>query len=160
MRCPFCSAEDTQVKDSRPSDDKSSIKRRRTCPICNHRFTTIERIQIKDLMVIKRDGVKQVFDRDKITRAIKTALRKRSVSEEKIDYMVNNLVYQFESLNDAEIPTALIGEAIMRELLLIDQVAYVRFASVYQDFNTAADFEKFIHESGITGGQGRNRTDA
>ena len=160
MRCPFCGADDTQVKDSRPSDDKSSIKRRRTCPDCNSRFTTIERIQIKDLIVVKRNDEREAFDRDKITRAIKTALRKRSVTKEKIDHIVSNLVYQLESLNDAEIPTTLIGEAIMKELSLVDQVAYVRFASVYQDFNTAEDFEKFIHERGITGGQGRNRTDA
>jgi len=146
MRCPNCGAEDTQVRDSRPSEDRQSIRRRRFCSECSYRFTTIERIQLKDLVVIKRNGEKRPFDRDKIIRAISTAVRKRSIAPDKIDAIVSNLVCQFEASNDPEIPTTVIGEAIMRELSQIDQVAYVRFASVYKDFNTAADFEQFIHE--------------
>jgi transcriptional repressor NrdR len=147
MRCPFCAIEETQVKDSRPSDDKLSIRRRRFCAECNSRFTTIERIQLKDLMVIKRNGEKKPFDRDKIFRAIKVALRKRSVAEDKLEMMVNSLVHNFELSNDGEITASTIGEAIMRELSKIDQVAYVRFASVYKDFNTVEDFEEFIHKA-------------
>lgn len=145
MRCPFCNAEDTQVKDSRPSDDKFSVRRRRFCDKCSSRFTTIERIQMRDLIVVKRNGEKRAFDRDKIARSINTALRKRSISQDKVETMVNRLVSYFESLNEEEIQTAVIGEAIMRELSQVDQVAYVRFASVYKEFNTAADFEEFIH---------------
>ncbi len=146
MRCPFCGDEDTQVKDSRPSEDKSSVRRRRFCDKCDSRFTTIERIQIRDLLVIKKNGEKKTFDRDKITRAISTALRKRLISPEKIENIVNNLVSHLEGLNETEIPTNIIGEAIMQELSKIDQVAYVRFASVYKDFNTTTDFEEFIHK--------------
>ena len=146
MRCPFCSVEDTQVKDSRPTEDKLSVRRRRFCGECGSRFTTIERAQLKDLIVVKRNGEKKPFDREKMVRAIHTALRKRLISEEKIEMMVNSLVRQFESLSDGEISTSIIGESIMKELSQIDQVAYVRFASVYKDFNTAADFEDFIHK--------------
>lgn len=145
MRCPFCGEEDTQVKDSRPSEDRTSVRRRRFCEKCDSRFTTIERIQIRDLTVVKKNGEKKSFDRDKITRSINTALRKRSVSQEKIENIVNFLVSQLEALNENEIPTNVIGEAIMNELSKIDQVAYVRFASVYKDFNNVADFEEFIH---------------
>jgi len=146
MRCPFCGAEDTQVRDSRPTEDKMSVRRRRSCIVCSSRFTTLERVQLREIFVIKRSGEKRLFERDKITRAIKTALRKRSVSEEQVDMIVNELVHQFETLGESEISTTIIGEAIMKKLSTIDQVAYVRFASVYKDFNTASDFEKFIHE--------------
>ena len=145
MRCPFCGDEDTQVKDSRPSEDRSSVRRRRFCDKCDSRFTTIERIQMRDLVVVKKTGEKKPFDRDKITRAINTALRKRLISSEKIENIVNKLITDLEGLNEGEIPTSVIGEAIMQELSKIDQVAYVRFASVYKDFSTAADFEEFIH---------------
>lgn len=145
MRCPFCGDEDTQVKDSRPSDDKSSVRRRRFCDKCESRFTTIERVQMRDLVVVKKNGEKKPFDRDKITRAISTALRKRMVSLEKIENIVNHLVSNLEGLNEGEISTSIIGEAIMQELSKIDQVAYIRFASVYKDFNTTVDFEEFIH---------------
>lgn len=144
MRCPFCSIEDTQVKDSRPAED--SIRRRRFCSNCNSRFSTIERVQLRDLMVIKHNGERKPFDRDKMSRSIHTALRKRLVSEEKTEMMINNLVRNFESLGDGDISTSIIGEAIMQELSKIDQVSYIRFASVYKDFNNARDFEKFIHE--------------
>jgi transcriptional repressor NrdR len=146
MRCPFCNVEDTQVKDSRPSEDKLSIRRRRFCTDCESRFTTIERVQLKELTVIKRDGKKKPFDRDKIVRSIKTAIRKRDVSEDEIERIVNNLVHSFEASSDGEILSNVIGEGIMKELSKIDQVAYVRFASVYKDFNTAEDFESFIHK--------------
>ncbi len=146
MRCPFCGVEDTQVKDSRPTEDKSSIRRRRFCSHCNSRFITIERVQLRDLIVVKRNGERRIFDRDKISRSIYTALRKRLISEEKIEMIINNLVHRFETLNEGEIPTTIIGEAIMQELSEIDQVAYVRFASVYKDFSTAKDFEEFIHK--------------
>lgn len=146
MRCPYCLVEDTQVKDSRPTEDKMSVKRRRSCSNCGSRFTTIEHLQLKDLIVRKKNGEKKAFERDKICRAISTAVRKRQISEEQIDLIVNRLVRQFETTNEGEISTSLIGELIMKELSLIDQVAYVRFASVYQDFNTAQDFENFIHK--------------
>ena len=146
MRCPFCAVEDTQVKDSRPTEDRLSVRRRRFCAECGSRFTTIERTQLKELVVVKRDGNKKIFDREKMVRAINTALRKRQVSEETVEMMVNSLVRQFEASSDGEIATSIIGESILKELSKIDQVAYVRFASVYKDFNTAADFEDFIHK--------------
>ena len=146
MRCPFCGTEDTQVRDSRPSEDNMSVRRRRFCNHCNSRFTTFERAELKELFIIKRNGEKRPFERDKITRSISTALRKRSISDEKVEMIVNELVHQFESLGDDEIPTSVIGEAIMKKLSKIDEVAYVRFASVYKDFNNVSDFEKFIHE--------------
>lgn len=146
MKCPFCGCEDTQVKDSRPTDDGLAIRRRRSCPSCNVRFTTTERLYIRDLYVIKKSGVKKPFDQDKISRAIKTALRKRSVSEEAIEQLVSKLVAEFETYSEGEIPTHVIGEKIMQELSKLDLVAYVRFASVYMDFTTASDFEKFIQK--------------
>ncbi len=145
MRCPFCHAEDTQVRDSRPSEDKSSVRRRRFCTECESRFTTIERFQLKELIVIKKNGEKRPFDRDKIIRSINTALRKRSIADEKIENVVNSIVRRLESAVEGEVYTSQIGEMIMQELSQIDQVAYVRFASVYKDFSTAADFEDFIH---------------
>lgn len=144
MKCPFCGEEDTIVKDSRPSEDGIVIRRRRYCPKCDSRFTTLERIQLKDLYVIKKNGERKQFDRDKIVRSITTALRKRSISHEMIEKLVNNLVKKFESHSESEIPSSLIGEEIMNELSKLDQVAYVRFASVYKDFNDAKDFVKFI----------------
>ena len=150
MRCPHCGVEDTQVKDSRPAEDKLSVRRRRFCTECNSRFTTVERIQIRDLVVVKRNGIKKVFDRDKMTRSINTALRKRLISKEQIEIMVSNLVSYFETFHDGEVPTAVVGESIMKELAKVDQVAYVRFASVYKDFNTAADFEEFIHKKQLS----------
>lgn len=146
MRCPFCGVEDTQVKDSRPAEDKLSVRRRRYCTECLSRFTTVERIQNRDLIVIKRNGTRKPFDRDKLTRSINTALRKRDISNEKIEYIVNSLVSYFETLQDGEVPTNVIGEAIMKELLKVDEVAYVRFASVYKDFTNATDFQEFIQK--------------
>lgn len=146
MRCPFCGVEDTQVKDSRPAEDKLSVRRRRYCTECLSRFSTVERIQNRDLIVIKKNGTRKPFDRDKLTRSINTALRKRDISNEKIEYIVNSLVSYFETLQDGEVPTNVIGEAIMKELLKVDEVAYVRFASVYKDFTNAADFQEFIQK--------------
>jgi transcriptional repressor NrdR len=144
MRCPYCGFEDTQVKDSRPTEDNAAIRRRRFCSNCNTRFTTTERIHLRDLYVIKKSGVKKPFDQDKITRAIKTALRKRAVSEGEIERLVSKIVAEFESHGDGEIPSSVIGEKILKELSFLDPVAHIRFASVYMDFNTAEDFEKFI----------------
>lgn len=143
MKCPFCSHEDTQVKDSRPSEDGSTIRRRRHCPECESRFTTFERVQMRELQVIKNDGERRPFDRDKIARSIGIACRKRPVSPDKIEQVVNVIVQKLESLGESEIPTTMIGSLIMEELRGIDKVAYIRFASVYRNFNEAKDFENF-----------------
>jgi transcriptional repressor NrdR len=148
MRCPFCTNEDTQVKDSRSSEDGLSIRRRRYCSSCHYRFTTYERIHLRDLTVTKKNGEKRPFDRDKIFRSISMAVRKRAVTEEQIELIVNKLVRKFEVLPDTEIPTSIIGEEIMNELEKLDQVAYVRFASVYKDFSDPEDFKEFINQLG------------
>ena len=146
MRCPFCSAEDTQVKDSRSSEDGISIRRRRWCSICSSRFTTFEKVQFRELMVIKNSGERKIFDSDKIHYSINMAVRKRPVSEEKIEEIVNIIVRKLEGTGENDIPTNLIGELIMVELAKLDQVAYVRFASVYKQFREVEDFDKFIKE--------------
>ena len=144
MRCPFCSNEDSQVKDSRPSEDNTSIRRRRFCEKCGSRFTTYERIQLRDLIVIKKNNQKEVFDRDKIFRSISLALRKRISDQNKIESIVNGIVRKLENSGETEIKTSIIGELIMEALLNLDQVAYVRFASVYKNFREARDFEDFL----------------
>jgi len=144
MRCPFCSNEDSQVKDSRPSEDNTSIRRRRFCEKCGSRFTTYERIQLRDLIVIKKNNQKEVFDRDKIFRSISLALRKRISDQNKIESIVNGIVRKLENSGETEIKTSIIGELIMAALLNLDQVAYVRFASVYKNFREARDFEDFL----------------
>ena len=144
MRCPYCNYEDTQVKDSRPTEDNSVIRRRRSCPQCAARFTTFERVQLRDLMVKKRDGKKVEFDRDKLARSIMIAFRKRPLEDERIEKMITGLVRRLESSGDSEIQSSDIGELVMDTLSEIDQVAYVRFASVYRNFREARDFEKFI----------------
>ena len=144
MRCPFCSHENSQVKDSRPSDDNTSIRRRRFCEKCGSRFTTYERIQLRDLIVIKKNNQKEIFDRDKIFRSISLALRKRITDQDKIESIVNAIVRRLENSGETEIKTSIIGELIMDTLLNIDQVAYVRFASVYKNFREARDFENFL----------------
>ncbi len=146
MKCPFCGDENTVVKNSRPSDDSSAIRRRRSCTVCDSRFTTLERVQLREMYVIKKNGEKRLFDREKIYRSIGTAVRKRFVHNEKIDELVNNISRKFELLGDQDIPTSLIGQEIMLRLSELDQVAYVRFASVYNDFHNAKDFEKFIKQ--------------
>ncbi len=144
MRCPFCGHEDTQVKDSRPSDDGSSIRRRRQCAACNQRFTTIERVQLRELTVLKADGRRVPFDRDKLARSIRIALRKRPVQEERVEQIVNGIVRQMEASGESDIPSKRLGEAVMEVLREVDAVAYVRFASVYRDFREARDFEDFL----------------
>ena len=144
MRCPFCSHEDSQVKDSRPTEDNTAIRRRRVCDQCGSRFTTFERIQLRDLIVIKNNNQKQPFDRDKMFRSLSLALRKRNVDQEKIEKIVNAINRKLENSGENEIKTSLIGEYIMEALSNLDQVAYVRFASVYKNFREAKDFEDFL----------------
>lgn len=144
MRCPFCGNDDTQVKDSRPSDDSFSIRRRRQCTGCNQRFTTIERVQLRDLTVLKADGRRVPFDRDKLARSIRIALRKRPVQEQQVEQIVNGIVRQLEASGESDIPSKQLGEAVMEVLRDVDAVAYVRFASVYRDFREARDFEAFL----------------
>ena len=144
MRCPYCNDEDTQVKDSRPTEDNSVIRRRRSCPQCTARFTTFERVQLRDLMVRKRDGKRVEFDRDKLARSILIAFRKRPIEDERIEKMITGLVRRLESSGDSEVLSIDIGEMVMDTLSEIDQVAYVRFASVYRNFREARDFEKFV----------------
>ena len=144
MKCPFCGFDDTIVKDSRNSDDNTSIRRRRECPECGSRFTTFERVQLRELTVIKKNGEKTPFDREKLHRSISIALRKRPVSVDRIDKVVNSLVRRFESLYEGEISTSDIGAAVMDSLSRLDSVAYIRFASVYKDFRQVKDFEEFV----------------
>ena len=156
MRCPYCASLDSQVKDSRPSDDHSAIRRRRVCPDCGGRFTTFERVQLRELTVVKRSGRRIPFDRDKLQRSVEVALRKRPVDVERIDRMVNGIVRQLESMGEGEVPSATIGQLVMEGLKSLDDVAYVRFASVYKNFREARDFEDLIGE--LTGDE--TETDA
>jgi transcriptional repressor NrdR len=146
MKCPYCGGLDTQVKDSRPTEDATSIRRRRICPDCGGRFTTFERVQLRELVVVKRSGRKVAFDRDKLHRSIAVALRKRPVPEERVERLVNGLVRQIESLGENEVASASIGELVMEGLKGLDDVAYVRFASVYRNFREAKDFEAVLGE--------------
>ncbi len=146
MRCPFCDNDDTQVKDSRPSEDGSTIRRRRYCPACNSRFTTFERVQLRELTVLKSNGERRPFDRDKIMRSLSIALRKRSVDEDVIEKTVNRIVQKLESQGESEVRTEYIGELVMEELINIDKVAYIRYASVYRNFREAKDFEDFVEQ--------------
>jgi transcriptional repressor NrdR len=148
MRCPFCVNEDTQVKDSRPTEDNSAIRRRRQCPNCGARFTTFERVQLRELTVIKGNGTREPFDRDKITRSMTIALRKRPVDRDRVERVINGLVRRLESSGESEIPSKLVGELVMDALASLDQVAYVRFASVYKNFREARDFEDFVGQLG------------
>ena len=146
MRCPYCGGLDTQVKDSRPTEDASSIRRRRICSDCGGRFTTFERVQLRELMVVKKNGRRAPFDRDKVLRSVEIALRKRPVSAERIERMINGIVRQLENQGDADIPTERIGELVMEGLKSLDDVAYVRFASVYRNFREARDFNTILGE--------------
>ena len=148
MRCPYCGHMDTQVKDSRPTDDNSSIRRRRSCPACAARFTTFERIQLRELTVVKKGGQRIPFDRDKIARSITTACRKRPVEEERIERVVNSIQRRLESMGESDIPSAVIGEMVMEALQGLDKVAYIRFASVYKNFREIRDFETFVDTMG------------
>ena len=146
MRCPSCASLDTQVKDSRPTEDSAVIRRRRVCLSCNFRFTTFERVQLRELTVIKRNGRRVPFDRDKLLRSVQIALRKRPVDAERIEQMVSKVVRELESLGENEVSSEAIGEAVMNELRDVDDVAYVRFASVYKNFREAKDFEQALAE--------------
>lgn len=144
MRCPFCGHHDTQVKDSRPSEDGATIRRRRYCPVCDSRFTTFERVQLRELIIVKKDGEKRPFDRDKIVRSMALALRKRAVEADKVEQSINQLVKKLESMGESEIPSGKVGELVMEALKELDPVAYIRFASVYRNFREAKDFEQFL----------------
>jgi transcriptional repressor NrdR len=161
MRCPYCGNPDTQVKDSRPSEDNTAIRRRRVCPDCGGRFTTFERVQLRELTVMKRSGRRVPFDRDKLTRSVQIALRKRPVEQDYIDRMVSAIVRKLESQGESEVPSYLIGELVMDDLRKLDPVAYVRFASVYKNFREARDFETVLGEisgdlPGRSGGRGES----
>ena len=146
MHCPFCSAEDTQVKDSRQADDGGAIRRRRSCTSCGGRFTTFERIQLRELIVLKNNGEKELFDREKLFRSMKTPLRKRPIDNAKLDQMVSGIVRQLESYGENEVSTKQIGELVMRAFSETDHVAYIRYASVYKDFREVEDFNEFVDD--------------
>ncbi|MFN4272885.1 MAG: transcriptional regulator NrdR [Aliihoeflea sp.] len=151
MRCPFCQSEDTQVKDSRPAEDGTAIRRRRVCPDCGARFTTFERVQLRELTVLKKSGRKVPFDRDKLMRSVEVALRKRNVDPERVERAVSGIVRQLESSGETEIAAGEIGRLVMEALKGLDDVAYVRFASVYRDFREARDFQELLGE--LKGGE-------
>ena len=146
MRCPFCGQDDTQVKDSRPTEDNTAIRRRRSCPECGARWTTFERVQLRELTVVKSAGDRAPFDRDKLNKSLRIALRKRPVTEERIERIVNSIQRRLETSGESEIPTKAIGEMVMENLRDLDMVAYVRFASVYRNFREAKDFETFVED--------------
>jgi len=146
MRCPFCGNDDTQVKDSRPSEDNTAIRRRRSCTACGGRFTTFERVQLRELTVVKRSGRRVPFDRDKLARSVQVALRKRPVEPERVERMVSGLVRQLENMGESEVRSEIIGKLVMEGLRALDDVAYVRFASVYKNFREAKDFEDLLDE--------------
>jgi transcriptional repressor NrdR len=148
MKCPFCGFDDTQVKDSRPAEDSAAIRRRRACPECGARFTTFERVQLREITIIKTDGRRVPFEREKLARSIRVALRKRPVDEDRIEKLVNSIQRRLETEGESEIPSNKIGEIVMETLKELDQVAYVRFASVYRNFGEAKDFQSFLGELG------------
>lgn len=154
MRCPYCSHAESQVKDSRPTEDGSSIRRRRVCSGCGGRFTTFERVQLRELTVVKKSGKRFAFDREKLERSILTALRKRQVDPQRVERMVSGIVRQLEQMGEDDIPTSQIGRLVLEGLKQVDEVAYVRFASVYKDFREAKDFEAFLREMS-EGGEGK-----
>ncbi|MEJ8573706.1 transcriptional regulator NrdR [Microbaculum marinum] len=144
MRCPYCGSLATQVKDSRPTEDSAAIRRRRVCPDCGGRFTTFERIQLRELTVIKKSGRRVPFDRDKLARSIQVALRKRPVEADRIERLISGIVRRLESMGESEVPSDTVGRLVMEGLRTLDDVAYVRFASVYRNFREAKDFEEFL----------------
>lgn len=149
MRCPFCGHAESQVKDSRPSEDGAAIRRRRSCPECGSRFTTFERVQLRELTIIKRSGRRAPFDREKLVRSISVAIRKRPVDPERVEQLVNGIVRQLENLGETEIASTVAGEMVMKALKGLDDVAYVRYASVYRDFRHTDDFAHFLNEEGL-----------
>ncbi len=148
MRCPYCGSQDSQVKDSRPAEDGGTIRRRRVCPDCNGRFTTFERIQLRELQVLKKSGRKVPFDRDKLARSVEVALRKRSVDPDRVERLISGIVRRLEQSGEQEVRSEALGEMVMEALKGLDDVAYVRFASVYRDFREARDFQSLIGELG------------
>ena len=144
MHCPFCGAEDTQVKDSRPTEEGAAIRRRRACTGCGARFTTFERVQLRELTVVKQNGKREPFDRDKLARSLNTSLRKRQVDPERVERLINSIIRRLESSGDSDVNSKRIGELVMDGLSTLDSVAYVRFASVYRNFREARDFEDFV----------------
>ena len=149
MRCPFCGELESQVKDSRPSEDGAAIRRRRLCPSCGGRFTTFERVQLRELTIVKRSGRRTPFEREKLMRSVAVAIRKRPIDQERVERMVSGIVRQLESLGETEIPSHIVGEMLMKALKTLDEVAYVRYASVYRDFRETQDFARFLGEEGL-----------
>src|SRR5271169_5691716 len=154
MRCPFCGHAESQVKDSRPSEDNAAIRRRRLCPECGGRFTTFERVQLRELTIVKRSGRRAPFDREKLVRSIAVATRKRPVEVERVERLVNTIVRQLESMGETEIGSNVVGEMMMKALKSLDEVAYVRYASVYRDFRQSGDFAKFLGDEGLSEDRG------
>lgn len=160
MRCPYCGNEDTQVKDSRPTEDNTAIRRRRFCAACGGRFTTFERVQLRELTIIKSNGRRVPFDRDKLMRSVQIAMRKRPVEQDRIERMVSGIVRRLESMGESEIPSSIVGTMIMEGLSSLDAIAYVRFASVYRNFREVKDFEEILGElSGPPGSSLDNEDD-
>lgn len=150
MRCPYCSHAESQVKDSRPSEDGASIRRRRSCPQCGGRFTTFERVQLRELMIVKKSGRRTPFDREKLERSVAIATRKRPVEPERVDRMISDITRRLESRGETDIASHVVGELVMTALKGLDEVAYVRYASVYRDFRETGDFARFLGEEGLT----------
>ena len=150
MRCPFCGSDDSQVKDSRPSEDGAAIRRRRLCPECGGRFTTFERVQLRELTIVKRSGRRTPFERDKLARSIAVAIRKRPIDPDRVERMISTIVRQLESMGETELPSSAVGELVMKQLKQLDDVAYVRYASVYRDFRETDDFARFLGEEGLS----------
>ena len=149
MRCPFCGHAESQVKDSRPSEDAAAIRRRRLCPECGGRFTTFERVQLRELTILKRSGRRTPFERDKLARSISIAIRKRPIDPERVERMISSITRQLESMGETELPSSAVGELVMAQLKALDDVAYVRYASVYRDFRETQDFAQFLSEEGL-----------
>ena len=149
MRCPFCGHDETQVKDSRPSEDGAAIRRRRLCPSCEGRFTTFERVQLRELTILKRSGRRTPFERDKLARSVSIAIRKRPLEPERVERMISAITRQLESMGETELPSSTIGELVMKHLKQLDDVAYVRYASVYRDFKETEDFARFLGQEGL-----------
>jgi transcriptional repressor NrdR len=150
MRCPFCGHVESQVKDSRPSEDGAAIRRRRLCPECGGRFTTFERVQLRELTILKRSGRRTPFERDKLARSISIAIRKRPIDPDRVERMISSIVRQLESMGETELPSSAVGELVMKQLKALDDVAYVRYASVYRDFRETQDFAQFLSEEGLS----------
>jgi len=150
MRCPFCGHLESQVKDSRPSEDGAAIRRRRLCPECGGRFTTFERVQLRELTILKRSGRRTPFERDKLARSISIAIRKRPIDPERVERMISSIVRQLESMGETELPSSAVGELVMAQLKALDDVAYVRYASVYRDFRETQDFAQFLSAEGLS----------